>query len=161
MDDKASQQSGKPDSVSLIFIAAKPEQVWSALTDSETSPSYFFGNRIELGHEAGTPFVVRKPDGSIDVEGAVLSIDPPRRLLVTWRVVWLDELKNAPPTQVEYRIDDLGDVVRVTVNEYHSIEPPEKFAEAGRQGWALILSGLKTLLETGKPLPAIKMTPPQ
>ena len=151
----------KPDAISIIFIASTPEKVWAALIDRALSQSYFFGNAVEVDARAGGKFIIRRPDGSIDVEGDVLAIEPPRRLRVTWKVVWLEELKDKPPAEVEYRVEALGDVVKLTVSEFHAWDVPEKFREAGRNGWALILSGLKSLLETGRPLPAVKMEPPQ
>jgi uncharacterized protein YndB with AHSA1/START domain len=151
----------KPDAISIIFIASTPEKIWAALTDRALSKSYFFGNSVELEERAGAKFVVRRPDGSVDVDGEVLVCEPPHRLRVTWRVVWMDELRDKPPAEVEYRLERAGQAVKLTVSEFHSWDVPEKFKEAGRNGWALILSGLKTLLETGKPLPPIKMSPPE
>ena len=77
------------------------------------------------------------------------------------RVVWMPDL---PETEIEYGIEDLGEAVKVTVGEYHGAaheQVKDKFAEASRDGWALILSGIKTILETGKPLPPIRPKPPK
>lgn len=151
----------KPDAISIIFIAATPEKVWAALIDRALSQSYFFGNAVEVDARVGGKFIVRRPDGSIDVDGDVLAVEPPHRLRVTWKVVWLDELKDKPPAEVEYRVEALGDVVKLSVSEFHTWDVPEKFKDAGRNGWALILSGLKSILETGRPLPAVRMEAPK
>ena len=147
----------KPDYVHIAFIAAKPQQTWAAIIDRELSKKYFFGNSFEVGATVGAPFCVRKPDGTIDVEGEVLAIDPPHRLRVSWQVVWLPDL---PKVSIEYRIDDRGEAVRLSVSEFHGGPIPEKLRDSGRDGWALILSGIKTILETGTPLPPIKPLAP-
>jgi uncharacterized protein YndB with AHSA1/START domain len=150
----------KPDAVHMIHIAASAQAVWDAITDPERSPGYFFGHRWEFG-PVGGDFRVIRPDGSLDSEGKVLVRDEPRLLRVTWRVVWMEELKDAPPGEVEYRLDDLGGVVRLTVSEFGRPPAMAKFTEAARQGWSLILSGLKTLVETGRPMPAAQPEPPK
>lgn len=151
----------KPDAVSIIFIASTPERVWSALIDTALSKSYFFGNSVEVGASVGAPFIVRRPDGAVDVDGEIVAYEPPHRLRVTWRVVAMEEQKDKPPAEIEYRIEQTGEAVKLTVSEFHTWDVPEKFREAGRNGWALILSGIKSILETGKPLPPVKMEPPQ
>ena len=150
----------KPDTIHMIHIAATAQQVWDALTDRELSAGYFFGHRTEFG-QVGGDFRVVRPDGSLDSEGKVLVRDEPRLLRVTWRVVWMEELKDAPPGEVEYRLDDLDGVVRLTVSEFGRPPQMAKFNEAAREGWSLILSGLKTLVETGAPMPAVKPEPPK
>ncbi|HYG27618.1 MAG TPA: SRPBCC domain-containing protein, partial [Caulobacteraceae bacterium] len=98
---------------------------------------------------------------SLDSEGKVLIRDEPRLLRVTWKVVSVEGLQDAPPGEVEWRLDDLGEVTRLTVSEYGRPPQMAKFNEAARQGWSLILSGLKTLVETGRPMPAIAPESPR
>ncbi len=151
----------KPDRVSMIFIASPAEKVWEVLVDPELSRSYFFGLSVEVADHVGGDFVVRRPDGSVDSEGKVLVWDPPRQLTVTWKVVWLEAMRHMAPGRVDYRIEPHGEVVSVTVSEFFGGEIPPKFVDAGRTGWALILSGIKTMLETGRPMPAVEMKPPE
>lgn len=148
----------KPDAVYTVFIAARPEAVWALLHDSAASPDWFFGNRMEIGAAIGDPFRVYRPDGSIDVEGEVLATEAGRRLLVSW--VMPDMPVRPDGDMIEFVIEEKAEgVVRLAVEKYHGAPVPEKWIEAGREGWSLIFSGLKTMLETGKPLPHVEMMP--
>lgn len=150
--------SDKPDAVHLIHIAAPARKVWDAVVNR--SADYFFGHHWQFG-EVGGDFRVIKPDGSVDSEGRVLVREEPRLIRVTWKVISIPELKDAAPGEVEWRFDDLGEVTRLTVSEFG--RPPElaPYVEAARNGWSVILSGLKTLVETGRPMPKIHPEGPQ
>ena len=149
----------KPDTVYTIYIAATPEQVWQALTTAEFSRQYFFGFAVELDSNVGGSFIVRAPDGSTHILGEVLACDPPRKLSVTWNVNWPGLVEKLGQTVVTYEIAQAGDAVRLTMTESHERELPEDILSGGRAGWPAILSSLKSVLETGKPL-AVKMEPP-
>lgn len=148
----------KPDAVHMIHIAAPARKVWDALIDS--SKDYFFGNHWEFG-DVGGDFRVLQPDGAVDSEGKVLVREEPTRLRVTWGVVAYEELRSDNPGQVEWLIEDLGELTRLSVREFD--RPPQMVAweESARQGWSLILSGLKTLLETGAPMPMVQPQGPR
>ena len=143
----------KPKTSYVTYIQSTPQKVWQALTDGEFTKQYFFGRRIELEEKPGGLFRLWQPNGVLDVEGKVVECDPPKKLSVTWRVMWIEEMRKLPDCLVTYQIDDLEKVVRLTMTESHQIELDEKMLEGGRRGWPVILSGFKTLLETGKPLP--------
>jgi uncharacterized protein YndB with AHSA1/START domain len=149
----------KPDTVYTIYIAATPEKVWQALTTAEFSRKYFFGFAIELETRVGGSFIVRAADGSIHIDGEVLACDPPRNLSVTWNVNWPGLVEKLGQTVVTYEIAQAGDAVRLTMTESHERVVPEEILSGGRMGWPAILSSLKSVLETGKPL-AVKMEPP-
>ena len=149
----------RPDTVYTIYIAATPEKVWQALTTAEFSRKYFFGFAVELESKVGGSFVVRAPDGSTHIDGEVLAYDPPRKLSVTWNVNWPGLVETLGQTIVTYEIAQAGDAVRLTMTESHERELPEDILSGGRTGWPGILSSLKSVLETGKPL-AMKMEPP-
>src|SRR5689334_24269869 len=106
----------KPDAIHIIHIAAPVQKIWDALTNPELSPSYFFGNRFEFGDKGGD-FRVIQPDGQINSEGKVLVRDAPRVLRVTWDVVIYPDMRAQTPGEVEFRLEDLGGVVRLTVGE--------------------------------------------
>jgi hypothetical protein len=78
---------------------------------------------------------------------------------VTWRVEWLPEYRDLPEGIVIFDLAQSGETVRLTVSEIHDPALPEKFKEGGRAGWPIILSGLKSLLETGR-VPKIEMPKP-
>lgn len=150
----------KPDAVHIIHIAAPAQKIWDALTSPALSPSYFFGNRFEFGETDGD-FRVIQPDGQVNSEGKVLVRDEPHVLRVTWDVVVYEDMRAETPGQVEFRLKDLGGVVRLTVSEYGRPPGAARFEDAAREGWSLILSGIKSILETGEPMPLVQPEGPQ
>lgn len=83
----------------------------------------------------------------------MLECDPPRRLSLTWHVEWHEDYRRLPEAIVTFQLDPLGDMVRLTMTQSHPEPIEEKYLEGGRRVWPVILSGLKSLLETGHPLP--------
>jgi uncharacterized protein YndB with AHSA1/START domain len=146
-----------PKTVYVTYIAAAAEKVWTALTEPEFTRQFFFGRTVEIEPKVGGRFILRMPDGRIDSQGMVVEWDPPRRLAVTWRVEWVEEMRKLPECLVTYQIDVLGTAVRC---EAHQWEVPDEILAGGRMGWPLILSSLKSLLETGKPI-VVKVEPPK
>jgi uncharacterized protein YndB with AHSA1/START domain len=151
--------SFKPSIVYTIYIASTPEKVWQALTTAGFSRQYFFGFAFEMDPKVGGSFSVRAPDGSTHIDGEVLACDPPRKLSVTWNVNWPGLVDKLGQTIVTYEIAQMGDAVRLTMTESHQRELSDDILSGGRAGWPAILSSLKSVLETGKPL-ALKMEPP-
>jgi uncharacterized protein YndB with AHSA1/START domain len=150
----------KPAIVYTIYIASTPEQVWQALTSAEFSRQYFSGFAIEADLKVGGTFIARAPDGSVHISGEVIECAPPNKLTITWNVNWPALVEKLGPTLVTYEIEPAGDAVRLTLVQSHDRVIDDDILTGGRQGWPAILSSLKSLLETGKPL-AIKMAPPQ
>ncbi|HEY1067641.1 MAG TPA: SRPBCC family protein [Pirellulales bacterium] len=151
----------KPSNVFVVYIQASAQRVWDALTQSEFTKQYFFGRAIESDWRVGSPWRLVMEDGRTDCTGVVVESQPPHRLAITWRVEWLDEMRSLPESRVVYQIDSLNEqdaVSRLTVSEYVDETLPEKYLEGGRRGWPIILSGLKSLLETGRPLPKFEMS---
>jgi uncharacterized protein YndB with AHSA1/START domain len=149
----------KPLTVYTIYIASTPEKVWEALTSAEFSMQYFFGNAVEVEPRLGGAFIVRTPDGALHISGEVLAYDPPRKLSVTFNVNWPELIEKLGPTLVTYEIEPVGEAVRLTMSEGHDRPLSDDILSGGRTGWPAILSGLKSLLETGK-APQIKTAPP-
>jgi uncharacterized protein YndB with AHSA1/START domain len=150
----------KPATVYTIYIASTPEKVWEALTSAELSRKYFFGNSVEIELKVGGKYIVRQPDGALHISGEVLACEPPRKLTFTFNVNWPALIEKLGPTLVSYDIEPAGDAVRLTMTESHDRPLSDDILSGGRQGWPAILSSLKSLLETGRPL-AIKMAPPE
>ena len=150
----------KPMTVYTIYIASTPEKVWEALTSAEFSRQYFFGNTVEVEQKIGGAFVVRTPDGALHISGEVIACEPPKRLTVTFNVNWPELIEKLGPTLVTYEIEQTADAVRLTMSEAHDRPLSDDILSGGRQGWPAILSSLKSLLETGKPL-TVKMGPPE
>ena len=132
-----------------VFVKATPEQIWAAITKPEFTQKYFYGARIEntaAGHRA------LGPDGSVWGDGPTFEFDPPRRLVHEWRSLYDPELAGEEASRVTWEIEPQdGGVTKLTV-VHDRLEGAPKTALSVAGGWSYILSGLKTLLETGKPL---------
>ena len=150
----------KPAIVYTIYIASTPEKVWQALTSAEFSRQYFFGNSVEVDLRPGGPYIVRTPDGALHISGEVVECDPPRKLTVTFNVNWPELVEKLGPTLVTYEIEQAGEAVRLTLSQSQDRELGDDILSGGRSGWPAILSSLKSVLETGKPL-AVRTAPPQ
>ena len=150
----------KPAIVYTINIASTPEKVWEALTTADFSRKYFSGLAIEAELRPGGAFIVRAPDGSVHISGEVIACDPPKKLTVTWNVNWPGLVEKLGPTLVTYEIEPSGESVKLTMLQSHDRPISDDILSGGRAGWPAILSSLKSVLETGKPL-VIKMEPPQ
>lgn len=150
----------KPMTVYTIYIATTPEKIWEALTSAEFSRKYFFGNAVEIDLKIGGAYIVRTPDGAVQISGEVVECDRPRKLTVTFNVNWPELIEKLGTTLVTYEIEPTGDAVRLTITESHDRPLDDDILSGGRQGWPAILSSLKSLLETGEPL-IVKMAPPE
>jgi uncharacterized protein YndB with AHSA1/START domain len=136
-----------------IFIRATAEQVWDAITNPEFTQKYFYGSRIESSFEPGEPYKGLSGDGSEKlVDGEVLEASPPSKLVTTWRALYDPETAKEPHSRVSWEIEPAGEgIVQLTV-VHDGLEAAPKTAENVAGGWSYVLSGLKTLLETGRPL---------
>jgi uncharacterized protein YndB with AHSA1/START domain len=136
-----------------VFIRATPEQVWDAITKPEFTTKYFYGSAIDSRFEAGAPYAGWSADRSRQlVEGEVLEVERPRLLRHTWRALYDEETATEAHSRVTWEIEPQeGGVTKLTV-VHDELEQAPKTAESVAGGWMYVLSGLKTLLETGKPL---------
>lgn len=149
----------RPQTVYVTYIAASPEQIWQGLTDPAFTRQYFGGFAIDVEPRQGGAFFLRYPDGRVHIAGQVLDWSPPRRFSCTWVVEGIQEFAELPVCIVTYEIEPAGGACRLTMTESHSWDVPEAILAGGRSGWPAILSGLKSLIETGK-APEIAMAPP-
>ena len=139
--------------VYTVFIRATPDQVWDAITKPEFTTRYFFGSMIESSFEPGSPYLGWSGDRSQQfVDGEVLEADRPRKLVHTWRAVYDEETAREPHSRVTWEIEPQeGAVTKLTV-VHDELDAAPKTALSVAGGWSYVLSGLKTLLETGEPL---------
>ena len=149
-----------PDLVYVFYIRSTSQKVWDALTNSAFTTKFFFGRTVESDWKQGSPWKMVMPDGKLDVSGDVLISDPPRKLQISWTVDWIDIPDPPGPAIITYDIEQAGDAVKLAMTQHSDYAIPRKFIQAGAQGWAIILSSLKSLLETGEPL-VVKMEPPK
>lgn len=130
-----------------IFIKTTPERLWDAITDPEQRKKYSFGVETHSDWAPGSPYRSGVP-GVIDIASGVnVEVDPPRRLVQTFEALWSDDVKAQGVTRVTWVIEPVGTSCRLTV--VHDQLPRGANAEL-YGGWPMILSGLKTLLETGE-----------
>jgi uncharacterized protein YndB with AHSA1/START domain len=135
--------------VHQVYIKASPEQVWDAITKPEFTARYFFGARITVSEDRVLGY---GPGGEVWGDEPVLEYDPPRRLVQEWQARYDPELAAEEPSRVTWEIEaQEGGVCRLTV-VHDRLEGAPKTAESVAGGWMFVLSGLKTLLETGKGL---------
>jgi uncharacterized protein YndB with AHSA1/START domain len=132
-----------------IFIKATPERIWEAITDPVQRAKYSFGVQTHSDWTPGSSYRGGVP-GVVDIaEGENIVVDPPRLLVQSFNALWSDEVKAQGTTRVTWEIEQVGDSCRLTV--VHDRLPESANAEL-YGGWPMILSGLKTLLETGEQL---------
>jgi uncharacterized protein YndB with AHSA1/START domain/DNA-binding transcriptional ArsR family regulator len=151
MTESATAESGAPaqapDYVYVTYIRAEPQQVWQALTDPDVTAKYW-GHRNVSDWQVGSEWKhIRVGTDTVDVVGEVLTSEPPHLLETIWR----DPADPQSWDQVKYRIEAKGPVTKLTVT-HSNLSPKDRIS--AMTGWRVILSNLKTLLETGEPLAA-------
>ena len=131
-----------------IYIKTTPDRLWEAITDRESRQKYNFGVGVDSEWTPGSAYESVHPGAGIAIaEGENLEVDPPRRLVQTMTALWSDDVKAEGASTVTWEIEPVGDSCRLTVT--HSDLADDANDEL-YGGWPMILSGLKTLLETGE-----------
>ena len=131
-----------------IYIKTTPERLWEAITDPELRATYNFGVRVESDWTAGSSYRGTSPGASgALMEGEILEVDPPRRLVQSFTALWGDEVKAEGASRITWEIEPVGDSCCLTVTHDQLREGANGELYGG---WPMILSGLKTLLETGE-----------
>jgi uncharacterized protein YndB with AHSA1/START domain/DNA-binding transcriptional ArsR family regulator len=145
--------SAPPKQVYEIFIHATPERVWQGITDGELTKQYYYGGAVRSDLTVGSPFRYVDDDGATLLDGEILEVDPPRRLVTTFSALWDPATAADRPSRITYEIEPQGPLTKLTmIHDDFDGETATYRAVAG--GWSYILSGLKTLLETGRPMPS-------
>jgi uncharacterized protein YndB with AHSA1/START domain/DNA-binding transcriptional ArsR family regulator len=131
-----------------IYIKTTPERLWKALTDTEMRRKYTFGAVVTSDWTPGSRYE-GVGMGTPILEGENLEVDPPRRLVQSFRALWDEDVRSEGTSRVTYEIEPIGDSCRLTVTH-------DQLREGANNqlfgGWPMVLSGLKTLLETGEQL---------
>ena len=133
-----------------VFILATPEQIWDAITKPEFTERYFHGVRVEL--RDGRRF---SAVGDVTWDEEILEEDPPRRLVHRWTSGYDPELAAEAPSRVTWEIEQQENGTALLTVVHDQLDGAPKTAEGvSGTGWMFVLSNLKTLLETGRPLSA-------
>jgi uncharacterized protein YndB with AHSA1/START domain/DNA-binding MarR family transcriptional regulator len=133
-----------------IYIRTTPERLWDAITNPDIRARYNFGARVESDWSPGSRFEMSHPAaGALLGEGVNLEVEPPHRLVQTMVALWGDDVKAEGTSRVTWEIEPVGDSCRLLVTH-------DQLREGANDqlygGWPMILSGLKTWLETGQEL---------
>jgi uncharacterized protein YndB with AHSA1/START domain/DNA-binding transcriptional ArsR family regulator len=154
--DMNAQSSGKrpwtadpEEKVFEIYIRTTPERLWEAITDPQMRRQYNFGAEVDSDWEQGSGYELSHPRGGTIAAGENLEVDPPHRLVQSFTALWSEDVKGEGTSRVTWEIEPVGDSCRLTVthDQLHEDANGELYG-----GWPMILSGLKTLLETGEKL---------
>ncbi len=141
----------KPKHVYDVYIRATPERCWEAITSGEMTKRWFHGTTLTGELKPGAKIQLLNEDGSSAVDGEVLECTPPSRFVHTWVANWGPDFANDPPSRVSWEITPMGTTTLVRLT-HDGFDGETATYQSISQGWAPILSSLKSLLETGEPL---------
>jgi uncharacterized protein YndB with AHSA1/START domain/DNA-binding transcriptional ArsR family regulator len=152
MEEEMVTTDTRPAQVYTVYIRAPREKVWYAITKPEFTRRYFFGSEPKSTWKPGDRLLwTEHGSGQELVDGEVIEFDRPRRLVHSWIVRYDDDLASEGPSRVTWELDETDGVTKLTA--IHDDFPAgSKVYDNVAGGWMLVLSGLKTLVETGSPL---------
>jgi DNA-binding transcriptional ArsR family regulator/uncharacterized protein YndB with AHSA1/START domain len=149
----------RPDHVYQIYIAASPDQVWTAITDSEWTRRYFHRTAFEEPPVAGRPYrKIVLPEGRPASDGMIEEMTPPvdgqpGRFVHTWHVLYDDAMSAEPAGRVEWLVELAGEGLTRVRLVHSGLEQSPLTWENVKDGWVWVLDAMKTVLETGRSLP--------
>jgi uncharacterized protein YndB with AHSA1/START domain len=134
-----------------IYIRTTPERLWEAITHPEMTRQYFYASAVDSEWKVGSPVRHKDANGKVMLDGNVIEIVPRQRLVTTFSALHDPATARDRPSRVTWEIEPRGEVCKLTLvhDDFDGIT--ETYKSVG-PGWNPVLSGLKTLLETGKPL---------
>ncbi|HEX7210192.1 MAG TPA: SRPBCC domain-containing protein [Propionibacteriaceae bacterium] len=144
-----------------IYIAATPEQVWSAITESEWTRRYFHTTEFVEPPQQGRPYRTVGANGRAAVDGMIEEMQAPTdrspgRFVQTWHTLYDPEVAHEPPSRVEWTVENAGEGLTRVRLVHGNLEHSPLTWENVKDGWVWILNSMKTLLETGHPLPRVR-----
>jgi uncharacterized protein YndB with AHSA1/START domain/DNA-binding transcriptional ArsR family regulator len=146
---EGSDEMDRPAYVQEIYIRTTAEELWRAITDPDFTRRYWYGALSRSEWTVGARWTSEAEDGQVYLEGEILEIEPPRRLAHTFHVVHDPGAAQDAPSRVTWEITPMGDSCRLRLVHEGMGEATRAYVSGG---WEYILSGLKTILETGQPL---------
>jgi uncharacterized protein YndB with AHSA1/START domain/DNA-binding transcriptional ArsR family regulator len=132
-----------------IVISATPDKIWKALREAEFTQQYWFGRKLVSSWEIGSEVNLITPEGNSEMTGKVVEVIPNKRLSYTWNT----QERGAETTTVVFELEEFGPMTKLKILHDVNMEDPSGQRAVG--GWTMIISGLKTLMETGKALPSV------
>jgi uncharacterized protein YndB with AHSA1/START domain len=142
----------KPEFIYVTYISSSPERLWKALVEPAITAKYWQHVNVS-DWRPGSRWEHRRngPEGDVLLVGKVVESTPPKRLVLTW-VFPADEAKPEKHTRVTFELEQIGEVVKLTVT-HDQLEPGSEMLASITDGWPKVFSSLKTLQEAGRPLP--------
>ena len=142
-----------PVHVYQIYIRASADRVWQAITDPQFTRQYFHRTAFETSLEPGAPYRMVLPDGEDAVVGTIEEVDPPRTLVMSWRVLYDPVAAAEPPSRVEWHLLEGADGVTKVTTIHRDLGLSPVTSSSVADGWNWVLQSMKSLVETGQPLP--------
>jgi len=144
----------KPQFVYVTYISTSPEKLWHALIDPKMTKKYWQHENVS-DWRSGAKWEHRSlnQERTLKLVGKVIESDAPRRLILTWAFP-VDEANEEKHSRVTFNIEPYRDVVRLTVT-HDRLEPASEMLRGITEGWPKVLSSLKSLMETERPLPQL------
>lgn len=142
----------KPRHINRVAIKSSPEQIWHALTSSSMTSKFWYDGSIRAEWKAGNPYEILSPEGSIQATGRLLLVEPPTKLVMTWQLLSLPDTEKEEPSRLTWEIvphEQFEGITLVSVI-HDDYDASPHTANVLESGLPIVLSGLKTLLETGK-----------
>ena len=138
--------------VHVTYIRTTPEKLWQALTAAEFTERYWLQTRQISEWKPGAPWRAVNPEGTPIISGEIIAIEPPKKMVLSWRNETNPEIKAEGFSRVTYLLEPQGASVKLTI--LHEMDRAgSKLLQSVSNGWPLVLASLKSLMETGEPLP--------
>lgn len=143
----------KAEFVYVIYIRTTSDKLWKALMDRAFQEQYWFGFHLDTDWKKGSGWKLVSGDGTVADVGEIEELEPEKRLVLRWRHEMTPELKAEGDTLCTFTIEPAGELVKLSIVHAGEKDGPHKLIGAVSNGWPMILSSLKSLLEVGTPLP--------
>ena len=143
----------KPVHIYKAYVRASVDAVWQAIVDGYKTVQYFYGTRVESDWKVGSSMNYYDSNGKAVSEGKIIAIDPPNRLEFTFQALWDAALVEEGPAREVWTINDVNGMAELTI-ELYDVGVDSKTYDDFVNGFPYIVSGMKSLLETGTPLPS-------
>ena len=135
-----------------IYIGAPAAAVWRGIVDGEMTKHYAYGTRLDTTLKKGAPYAYVGDGGFKLVDGEILEVEPDKRLVMSWSAHWDDAVAKDRPSRVIYELSAAGPSTTKLHIVHDDFDGPTATYTGSVEGWPLMMSSLKSLIETGKPL---------
>jgi uncharacterized protein YndB with AHSA1/START domain len=135
-----------------IYVGAPAAKVWEGIVDGEMTKHYVYGTRLESTLKKGAAYAYVGDGDFKVVDGEILAIEPEKRLVMSWKAHWDESVSKDRPSRVTYELSAAGPSTTKLHVVHDDFDGPTATYTGSVEGWPLMMSSLKSLLETGKPL---------